>query len=618
MAESRPLPGPGGVSPDAPPPGVDPRLPRPVRLRKDWRKYTSPQRKRNEVFHAGVGRVLLRMGVWLKACLRLVGGTLWDILLRRDSIERRARRLRETLESAGPTFVKIGQQLSMRVDLLPYEYAQELEKMLDRGDAVPTEKAIRAIEGAAGKPISEAFEVFDPEPIASASIASVYQALLPTGERVALKVRRPNIGTTFAADIRGLSWSLAVLETFWLPPGFTRHFIDELRQMLFEELDFAREARYTELFARNAADTELDFATSPKVYFEFSNHEVLTTEFVTGIFLTELVAAVENDDRAELEALLERDIDPVAVAKRLIWVNRFGGFEALFFHADLHPGNVLVLPGNKLVLIDFGSCGAFTESERVIWRRVLYAQSRRDIGAMVQATLALLEPLPPISVHEFASRCEAVFWQDLYAAESPHSEWWEKTTANLWMGFFRLTREFNVPMRLNMIRMIRGSLITDTVAMRLDPTLDHRVEYQHYLASAGRRARARLFNKMKGSMFGDAEWIQLEQMVEAGWSALYKAQRFLDSTAVEYSRLQGKFASFLSNIFRAVMALSFAALGSTLALGLATYVRGGGERVELWTVFLEQVLRGGWFQVFAAFVGLVYLRRWWYQMESSG
>ena len=165
---------------------------------------------------------------------------------------------------------------------------------------------------------------------------------------------------------------MGLLESFWFAPGFTKHFIDELRQMLFEELDFAREALFTDLFHRSTQGTEVDFATSPKVYFGLSNNEVLVTEFHTGIFLTELISAVENKDEAALEALREHDIDPTVVAKRLIWVSRFGGFEALFFHADLHPGNVLVKPGNELVLIDFGSCGVFTERERVVWRRVLY------------------------------------------------------------------------------------------------------------------------------------------------------------------------------------------------------------------------------------------------------
>lgn len=607
------LPGLGGRKLEVPP-GIDPRLPRPVRLRVDWRKYSNPPRRQTEVFRAGVFRVLLRLCAWLAAGARFAAGTTWDALLRRNTIERRAQRLRRIFEEAGATFAKIGQQLSMRADMLPYEYIHELEKMLDSGKPFPTEQAIEAIEKAAGRPIKEIFEVFDPEPIASASIACVYQGLLPGGDRVAIKVRRPEIGRQFAADIRGLSWIMRLLELFWFAPGFTRHFVDELRQMLFEELDFAREARFTDLFHRSTHGTEMDFATSPKVYFGLSNSEVLVTEFHTGIFLTELIAAVENEDEAALEALREHDIDPTVVAKRLIWVSRFGGFEALFFHADLHPGNVLVKPGNQLVLIDFGSCGAFTERERVSWRRVLYKQDDGDVGAMVQATLALLEPLPPVAIHEFAARCESLFWQDLYALRSPHSEWWERTTANMWLGFFRLTREFNIPLKLNTLRMIRGSLIADTVALRLYPEMDHHAESRLYLQSAGKRARKRLLKKVPDAILGDAEWVEWEQMFEAGWSALYRAHRFLDSVSIEYSHLQSKLSSFLSSLGQAVYTLCVGIVVATGAVALIRFVRSGPEDAHLVNVAIE-VVKHDLFVIFAVLVGLVFVRRWWYRIE---
>ena len=576
--------------------------------------HSNPPRRKTEVFQASVFRVLLRLGAWAAAGARFVAGTAWDALLRRNSIERRAQRLRHIFEQAGATFAKIGQQLSIRSDMLPYEYIHELEKMLDSGKPFPTEHAIKAIENAAGRPIKEIFEVFDPEPIASASIACVYQGLLPGGDRVAIKVRRPNIGREFAADIRGLSWIMGLLESFWFAPGFTKHFVDELRQMLFEELDFAREGRFTDLFHRSTHGTEMDFATSPSVYFGLSNSEVLVTEFHIGIFLTELIAAVENEDEAALSALREHDIDPKVVAKRLIWVSRFGGFEALFFHADLHPGNVLVKPGNQLVLIDFGSCGAFTERERVSWRRVLYKQDDGDIGAMVQATLALLEPLPPVSVHEFAARCESLFWQDLYALRSPHSEWWERTTANMWLGFFRLTREFNIPLKLNTLRMIRGSLIADTVALRLAPDMDHHAESRLYLESAGKRARKHLLKKVPEALLGDAEWVEWEQMFEAGWSALYRAHRFLDSMSIEYSHLQSKLSSFLASLGQAVYTLCAGTVVATGAVALIRLVRSGPEDAHLVTVAIE-VVSHDLFVIFAVLVGLVFVRRWWYRIE---
>ena len=120
----------------------------------------------------------------------------------------RAVRLRRAFERGGPTFAKLAQQLSMRADMLPYAYCAELSKMLDRAAAFPTEKAIAIIERNLGRPLGDVFEVFDPTPIGSASLACVFQAQLKTGERVAVKVRRPGIGPLIAADLRAMDWML--------------------------------------------------------------------------------------------------------------------------------------------------------------------------------------------------------------------------------------------------------------------------------------------------------------------------------------------------------------------------------------------------------------------------
>ena len=129
------------------------------------------------------------------------------------SIERRAVRLRRAFETGGPTFAKLAQQLSMRADMLPYEYCVELSKMLDQAEAFPTEQAIDIVERSLGRPLADVFEIFDPKPIGSASLSCVYQAQLRTGERVAVKVRRPGIGPLVAADLRACDWLLIIAET---------------------------------------------------------------------------------------------------------------------------------------------------------------------------------------------------------------------------------------------------------------------------------------------------------------------------------------------------------------------------------------------------------------------
>ena len=173
-------------------------------------------RARRVFFKAGIIRTIGRLLVWIRSASAFYFGNYLDVVQRRDSVQRRAIRLRQIFEATGPSFTKLGQQLSMRADLLPYAYCSELGKMLDRVPAMPSLEAIAIIERNLKRPLSEVFEIFDPEPIGSASLACVYQAKLRTGERVAVKVRRPGIGPTIAADLRALNWLFVIAETLTL------------------------------------------------------------------------------------------------------------------------------------------------------------------------------------------------------------------------------------------------------------------------------------------------------------------------------------------------------------------------------------------------------------------
>jgi ubiquinone biosynthesis protein len=261
-------------------------------------------------------------------------GNLIDYLLRRGSIERRAARLRQVFEEAGPTFQKLGQQLSMRADLLPYAYCTELAKMLDQAPSFPTDQAIAIIERNLRKPLSDVFEVFDPTPIGSASLACVYQAQLRTGERVAVKVRRPGIGPLIAADLRAMDWLLILAETLTLiPPGGTRRFREDFQTILFGELNFRTEARYTDLFRRRAAKRKKG-VTAPRVYFEHCTEEVMVSEFVSGVWMWELMAAVDSNDEEFLSKARRIGIEPKSLAHKLVLIMDREVHEELFFHAD--------------------------------------------------------------------------------------------------------------------------------------------------------------------------------------------------------------------------------------------------------------------------------------------
>jgi ubiquinone biosynthesis protein len=300
---------------------------------------------RRVVYKPGIIRPIGRLLVWFRASIRFFFGNGIDVLLGRASIERRAARLRRVFEQTGVTFVKLGQQLSLRVDLLPYAYCAELSKMLDQAPPVAGTQAIEIIERSFGRHIDEVFRRFDPEPIGSASLACVYQATLKSGEHVAVKVLRPGVGPMMAADLRAMRWLLILAETLTvIRPGLTKDFREHFSTMLMDELNLRAEARYTEMF-RLSAEKDGEGITAPRVFFEYCTDEVLVSELISGIWMWELMAAVDRNDQEFLTYARNMGIEPGLVARRMVRVLHRELLEHLFFHADPHPAN---LGGGKI------------------------------------------------------------------------------------------------------------------------------------------------------------------------------------------------------------------------------------------------------------------------------
>lgn len=572
-----------------------------------------PPKRQAEVFHAGFWLTLGRLRRWMAVALRHALGSAVDKLRGRDTLERRASRLRALLEEGGATFIKLGQQLSIRIDLLPYEYALELEKMLDDVPAFPACEAVAAIERCCRRPLEEVFAHFDPHPIGSASIACVYRAVLHGGQPVAVKVRRPGIGPLFAADLRALAWLMRPVEVLFYPWGFFRHLLFELETMLMEELDFRKEARYTDLFRRRVRKDKLRFVSAPRVFFGLSNHEVLVMKLVSGIPLTEVIRAAETKDDEALAVLEQQGIRPKRLARRVLRVSRYGAMEAPFFHADLHPANIFVHADSRITLIDFGSCGSITERERHLWRRIVYAQARGDVGGMVQAVLGTMEPLPYIDVDELARRIEMVFWQDLFASRSKDAQWWERTTANLWIAFFSITGEYKMPMHLNTLRMVRVTLLADSLAARLHSRIRPFDEYRRFDTAAGRRARKRLRKKLLG-LGSEAAFVGYEELYEAGMTAFHRLQRALDQP--RHRRVQQeKTAHFITALcLRSLFQMAGVTAAALAGAALWQYATGAGSAslagmlrsrlgtLEGWATLLSQPWYLGFLGAWAALV----------------
>ena len=298
----------------------------------------------------GLGDLVRRTG--LASALERAGQILhWGEAGKSADIEPQER-FRRSLEELGPTFVKLGQVLSTRPDLLSPSWIAELERLHSEVAPISFDELLPQIEKALGRSPFEVFADVEREPYAAASIAQVHRAKLPSGAAVVLKVRRPGISAKIAADLRLLD-HLANLIEHEMPEA--RRYapvqvVAQFRRSLERELDLAIEARHVDRFARNFADDP--HILIPKVYWDFTSSLMNVQEYVAGIRGTDLATvAAANLDRKVLAA---RGSDAVL---KMILVDGF-------FHADPHPGNVLYLPGNRIALIDFGMVGRLSALRR--------------------------------------------------------------------------------------------------------------------------------------------------------------------------------------------------------------------------------------------------------------
>ena len=321
----------------------------------------------------GLGDLVRRTG--LASALERAGQILrWGEAGKSAEIEPQER-FRRSLEELGPTFVKLGQVLSTRPDLLSPSWIAELERLHSEVAPISFDELLPEVEKALGRSPFNVFAEVEREPYAAASIAQVHRAKLPSGAPVVLKIRRPGISAKVTADLRLLD-HLANLIEHEMPEA--RRYapvqvVAQFRRSLERELDLAIEARHIDRFARNFADDP--HILIPKVYWEFTSSAMNVQEYVAGIRGTDLptIAAADLDRKL----LAARGCDAVL---KMILVDGF-------FHADPHPGNVLYLPGNRIALIDFGMVGRLSGLRRSQIVDLLTGIVGQDDQAMLEVLL---------------------------------------------------------------------------------------------------------------------------------------------------------------------------------------------------------------------------------------
>jgi len=370
-----------------------------------------------------------------------------------EAIPKIAVRFRAILEDLGPTFVKFGQVLSTRADLLPPGFAEALTDLQDDVAPMAAEDAARAIELGLGRPVSELFAEFDAKPVASASIAQVHRAVTHGGDEVAVKVQRLGVRERIIDDLDLLRYLAQIIESIVQESGLAppAAIVDEFESAFLSELDFVREAKMIKRFRAAAVGKEHSWYVVPEVHDELCSRTVLTMEYLRGARF----------------AYLGPERDKKAIARNLVR----GAFDQIFvnglFHADPHPGNAFVRDDNRLALLDFGCVGEISYAMRETLVVVVIAIGQRDADTVTRLLYRIGIPDERVSLHLLRDACASLF--DKYLRDQTTLA--NVEAAQLLKELFELAASFKIKIPSEYALIARASVVLEGVIRDLDPDL---------------------------------------------------------------------------------------------------------------------------------------------------
>lgn len=410
----------------------------------------------------------------------------------------RANQLREILTQLGPTFIKVGQSLSTRPDLVKKEFLEELIKLQDQLPPFDNELAMQIIEAQLKRSVEELYKEISPRPVAAASLGQVYKARLYSGEEVAVKVQRPNLLPIITRDLYLLRWAATWIKPF-LPLNLGDNLtivVDEFGAKLFEEIDYENEGRNAEKFAANFQDDP--GVKVPSIYWRYTSRTVLTLEWIDGIKLTDL----DGIRRAGLD----RDkLIKAGVSSGLRQLLEFG-----FFHADPHPGNLFALADGRMAFIDFGMMDQLTQHTKETIAGSVVHLINKDYLALTDDFVKLGFLTPDIDISPIIPALERVLGNAI--GESVGNFNFKTITDEFSELMFEYP--FRIPAQFSLI--IRSLVTQEGVALSLNPEfkiveIGYPYVAQRLLNGETPEMRRRLTEVIVKD--GKIQWQRLENMI---------------------------------------------------------------------------------------------------------
>ncbi|MEY3222529.1 MAG: ABC1 kinase family protein [Cuspidothrix sp.] len=411
---------------------------------------------------------------------------------------KRATQLRHILTNLGPTFIKVGQALSTRPDLIRKDFLEQLVKLQDQLPAFDNDLAYHIIETELDRSIGEMFREISPVPIAAASLGQVYRGRLVSGEEVAIKVQRPNLRPLLTKDLYLMRWAASWLAP-WLPLNLGHDLtliVDEFGTKLFEEIDYINEGRNAEKFAHNFRNNPE--VKVPSIHWLYSSHYVLTLEWINGVKLT------------DIQGIQSLGLDPETIIQIGVTTGLQQLLEHGFFHADPHPGNLFAMPDGRMAYIDFGMMDQLEETTKESLVDALVHLVNKDYADLAVDFVKLGFLTPKINIAPIIPALEAVLGN---AIGKNVQDFNFKTITD---DFSELMYEypFRVPAKFALI--IRSLVTQEGIALSLNP--DFKIVEVGYpyiarrlLTGESPALRRRLLNVLFKD--GKFQWQRLENLI---------------------------------------------------------------------------------------------------------